>query len=174
MLFVPVKSYNNHIKNECAKRDIKCEICNQIFRIDKLNDHKLDCIRKDVTNSIFLSSFENRIKQLEIIVKKQQDIIDNLSLKSLSNSVEISPFIWKVSPFEKLRNDAISGKNSSIHSPSFYSSSTGYRMCLRLNLNGVDSSIDKYISVFVHLVQGEYDDALSWPFRVHRIQKFFL
>ena len=37
-------------------------------------------------------------------------------------------------------------------------------MCLRVNLNGVDSGASTHISMFVHLMQGDFDAFLQWPF----------
>ena len=37
-------------------------------------------------------------------------------------------------------------------------------MCLRINLNGVDSGASTHVSMFIHLMQGEFDSILQWPF----------
>ena len=37
-------------------------------------------------------------------------------------------------------------------------------MCLRVNLNGVDSGASTHVSMFVHLMQGDFDSILPWPF----------
>ena len=37
-------------------------------------------------------------------------------------------------------------------------------MCLRVNLNGIDSGSGTHVSMFVHLMQGEFDNIVSWPF----------
>ena len=36
---------------------------------------------------------------------------------------------------------------------------------MRINLNGVDSSVGKQVALFVHMMQGDYDSILEWPFR---------
>ncbi len=41
---------------------------------------------------------------------------------------------------------------------------TGYKMCLRVNLHGVDSGASTHVSMFVHLMQGDFDPILAWPF----------
>ena len=41
---------------------------------------------------------------------------------------------------------------------------TGYKMCLRVNLFGVDSGASTHVSMFVHLMQGDFDSILPWPF----------
>lgn len=37
-------------------------------------------------------------------------------------------------------------------------------MCLRVNLNGIDSGSHTHVSMFVHLMQGEFDSIVEWPF----------
>ena len=40
----------------------------------------------------------------------------------------------------------------------------GYKMCLRVNLNGIDSGCGSHVSMFVHLMQGDFDSFIDWPF----------
>ena len=35
---------------------------------------------------------------------------------------------------------------------------------MRINLNGVDSGVGKHVALYVHMVQGDYDHMLDWPF----------
>lgn len=35
---------------------------------------------------------------------------------------------------------------------------------MRINLNGVDGGVGKHVALYVHLMQGDYDDNLDWPF----------
>ncbi|CAG0899100.1 unnamed protein product [Cyprideis torosa] len=53
-----------------------------------------------------------------------------------------------------------------VYSKPFSSSPFGYRFCMRVNTvtpGGVDQH--QYISLFLHLVPGEWDAILPWPFR---------
>ena len=38
-------------------------------------------------------------------------------------------------------------------------------MCIRVNANGLVSGAGTHVSVSVHLMRGEHDDWLVWPFR---------
>ena len=38
-------------------------------------------------------------------------------------------------------------------------------MCIRVNANGIVSGAGTHVSVYVHLMRGEHDDWLVWPFR---------
>lgn len=73
-------------------------------------------------------------------------------------------FIWHIENFKQRRQDAINGVKPHEFSPSIRISKYGYKLCLRVNLNGVGSGVGKYIALFVHMMRGDYDDLLKWPF----------
>ena len=47
----------------------------------------------------------------------------------------------------------------------FYTSTRGYKMCIRVDANGDGAGKDTHLSVFTKLLPGCYDDQLRWPFR---------
>ncbi|XP_068674158.1 TNF receptor-associated factor 6-like [Montipora foliosa] len=73
-------------------------------------------------------------------------------------------YIWRIENYRQCRQDAMNGVMTAIHSPAFHTSLYGYKLCMRINLNGVDSGVGKFIALFVHMMQGDYDNILEWPF----------
>lgn len=74
-------------------------------------------------------------------------------------------FKWTVDNFSLLKTEALNGNPKVIHSPSFYTSPCGYKVCLRVNFQITKMQRDDAtISMFVHFMAGEYDDDLVWPF----------
>jgi TNF receptor-associated factor 4 len=67
---------------------------------------------------------------------------------------------FTMTDFEEYKRD-----NDSWFSPHFYTHLNGYKMCLRINANGAGSGLGTHLSVVVHLLQGEFDDQLKWPFQ---------
>ena len=66
----------------------------------------------------------------------------------------------------RLRRDAIRGLTTALHSPGFYTAlENGYKFCLRINLDGVDSGKGKHVALFVHMMTGRFDPKLRWPFK---------
>ena len=55
-------------------------------------------------------------------------------------------------------------KNARFYSPLFYTSSGGYKMCIRVDANGYGDGKGTHVSVFTKLLQGRYDNQLHWPF----------
>ena len=74
-------------------------------------------------------------------------------------------FIWKIPDIRRRYHDAVDCKTISLYSPPFYTSPHGYRMCVRVYLNGDGIGKGTHISVFFVLMKSEHDCLLSWPFK---------
>lgn len=75
-------------------------------------------------------------------------------------------FIWKIENFSIYLRAQEEERQVVIHSPGFYTGKPGYKLCMRLHIqvpNGQRSS--NYMSLFVHIMQGNYDSHLPWPFQ---------
>ena len=55
--------------------------------------------------------------------------------------------------------------NAEWFSEPFYTHPRGYKMCLSVNAKGWGDGQDSHVSVYVHLMKGEFDDNLKWPFQ---------
>ena len=49
-------------------------------------------------------------------------------------------------------------------SPPFYTHHGGYKMCLAVHPNGYPEARGTHVSVYAHMMSGEFDDHLQWPF----------
>ena len=72
--------------------------------------------------------------------------------------------LWKVTEVARRRNDALSGRQTSVQSPCFYTSRHGYKMCVKLYLNGDGMGRGTHLSLFFVVMRGEFDALLRWPF----------
>ena len=86
-----------------------------------------------------MKQMENRIKQLEKPFPPVHIIMDDFEQHKRSND------IW--------------------YSPPFYTHLGGYRTDLSAYANGCGGGKGTHVSVFVHLMRGEFDDLLKWLFR---------
>lgn len=86
-------------------------------------------------------------------------------IKEFDGRVCNGQFYWHIHNYSKLQHEAERGETTALHSQPFYTSpSSGYKMCIRANLNGVDSARGSHLSLFIHFMQGEFDDVVDWPF----------
>lgn len=53
---------------------------------------------------------------------------------------------------------------SSLFFPAFYTSKYGYKMCLRIYLNGDGTGRGSHLSLFFVVMRGQSDALLKWPF----------
>ena len=54
--------------------------------------------------------------------------------------------------------------NNVYYSPPFYTHPHGYKLCIKVYVNGHGESKDTHISIFASLMRGDYDNSLQWPF----------
>ncbi|XP_066568851.1 TNF receptor-associated factor 1 [Amia ocellicauda] len=125
---------------------------------------------------------QETIKNLELQVVEQQGklamkdlFINNLHLAicSLEDASYDGTFIWKISDLAKKMQDAAAGRGNNLYSSAFYTGKYGYKVCMRLYLNGDGAGKGSHISLFFVVMKGEYDALLSWPFK-HKVTFFLL
>ncbi|CAF1336428.1 unnamed protein product, partial [Rotaria sordida] len=103
-------------------------------------------------------------------VKPNQEILqqDVASLKQKVDDMQYVSYdgtlIWKITSFHEKMMDAQSERQTSIYSPPFYSSATGYKMRARLYLNGDGNARRTHMSLFFVLMRGPNDAILKFPF----------
>uniref|UniRef100_A0AC11D9D1 TNF receptor associated factor 1 n=1 Tax=Ovis aries TaxID=9940 RepID=A0AC11D9D1_SHEEP len=66
---------------------------------------------------------------------------------------------------QSLALDGCPGYDSGFRISAFYTAKYGYKLCLRLYLNGDGTGKRTHLSLFIVIMRGEYDALLPWPFR---------
>ncbi|CAF3439554.1 unnamed protein product [Rotaria sp. Silwood2] len=119
--------------------------------------------------TIFLPHYSSTINDqhcnninFDIIAQELKSIQQTLD-SALSTSY-CGAYIWKINNIRQKIVDAQTGRQKSIYSSVFYSSQSGYKMCLRLYLNGDGDVRDTHMSLFLVIMRGKYDAILYWPF----------
>ena len=119
------------------------------------------------------SNVEGRLMQMAKSVEELQRTTSmmkvhiselELQLQASLASTHTGSFLWRIPEIARRKRDAIDGRITSIYSPPFYSGQNGYKMCIRVYLNGDGVGFNTHLSVFFVLMQGEYDPLLKWPF----------
>ncbi|XP_064383978.1 TNF receptor-associated factor 5-like [Halichondria panicea] len=137
-----------------------------------LLDNKTAALQSEITKT--KSELNGKIQQMvNSIVKAESSIIqlqDGLSevsllLQTLQATNYDGTFIWKIPEVTRRRQEAKTGKTVSLYSAPFYTSRHGYKLCLRLYMNGDGTGKGTHLSFFITLMRGEYDALLPWPFR---------
>ena len=155
---------------KCPKKKIPCpnDGCDEKIERCDILQHRQECLFESVSCNYAdigckanlprkdLKEHQNdsqRHLQLAIdTVKKLEDKI--AQLQSTPGSMK-----FRITNFDKLKTS-----NETVYSPVFYTSSGGYKMCIRIDTNGDGYGKGTHVSVFAYLMRGENDDHLPWPF----------
>ncbi|XP_013871466.1 TNF receptor-associated factor 2 isoform X2 [Austrofundulus limnaeus] len=113
-----------------------------------------------------MENLSNRVRQLERTVTMRDLQLSETEqlLRELQHCTYDGVFVWKITEFSRRRQDAVAGRAPAMFSPAFYSSKYGYKMCLRLYLNGDGTGRGTHLSLFFVVMKGKCDALLKWPF----------
>ncbi|XP_068731079.1 TNF receptor-associated factor 4-like [Montipora capricornis] len=105
-----------------------------------------------------LRDTQEELRNTKQLVKKLQERI---------NALENKPcvYLWKIRGFRELLRQARAGYKDEIKSAPFYTSEFGYKVRMSLYPNGNGEGKNTYLSIFIHIMKGDYDSVLEWPFR---------
>ncbi|CAB3981702.1 TNF receptor-associated factor 6-like [Paramuricea clavata] len=128
-------------------------------------------------NAESIATVEAKIEQVE---RKTRDLTGRVdrqqrenegSMTLLKNTViELEArmcngvYLWRITGYARHLENARDNVVTALHSPPFYTNFYGYKLCLRINPNGVDTGYGSHVSLFVHMMQSDWDDTLEWPF----------
>ncbi|NXS91078.1 TRAF2 factor, partial [Jacana jacana] len=113
-----------------------------------------------------IETLSNKVRQLERSIGLKDLAMAEMEdkIRSLEASTYDGVFVWKITEFARKRQDAITGRSPAIFSPAFYTSKYGYKMCLRVYLNGDGTGRGTHLSLFFVVMKGPNDALLRWPF----------
>ena len=166
------------ISNEDMLRNIQNELAVCQEKIEKFGK-----AQKDIKNLMVIGAkyADFKVKDVFDKTKNYTDGLfvnnDNLkeTLKNLELSIQLADnkrvtgeFILKINDYQqRFANAKLC--NEAFHSAPFYTDSYGYKVCLRVYLNGDGMGRGSCISIFVVIMKGEYDGLLEWLFVIRLI-----
>jgi hypothetical protein len=178
--FTP-KNNSSLLQNEETTSEIMESVDMLAEGVSCLNDDNVQLHTSMIKIHNNITEQQNQIGQLKMSVEENAQIIQAIQINSniLQTEIEVmkqtmmdllgqssndGTYIWKISNVAQKISDAIAEKQTSIYSAPFYSSPTGYKMCMRLYFNGDGQARRTHLSLFFVLMRGDYDAILSWPF----------
>ncbi|NWI96348.1 TRAF2 factor, partial [Pitta sordida] len=120
---------------------------------------------------------QNIIRGLELKIAELHRCLTqkDAGLSSLHKSLLFSEqasydgiFLWKITDVGRKLQDSVTGRTVGLCSPAFYTAKYGYKVCLRVYLNGDGTGKGTHMSLFFVVMKGDYDALLPWPFR-HKV-----
>ncbi|XP_011303978.1 TNF receptor-associated factor 6 [Fopius arisanus] len=118
---------------------------------------------KDLYERIVVLEQQNREQSIIISNQKTtimsiQNSLTHFGDESLRNCNGI--YIWRIDGFTQKITEMMA-ESMMLYSDEFYTHKNGYKVCGRMNIS--KKNID-FLSIVLHLVPSENDDALDWPF----------
>ncbi|XP_028912334.1 TNF receptor-associated factor 2 isoform X2 [Ornithorhynchus anatinus] len=138
------------LNREVERVSMTAEACSRQHRLDQEKIEALSTKVQQLERSIGL-------KDLAMADMQQQ-------IHDMEASTYDGIFIWKITDFSRKRQEALAGRSPAIFSPAFYTSKYGYKMCLRIYLNGDGTGRGTHLSLFFVVMKGLNDALLRWPF----------
>ncbi|KAM4697167.1 TNF receptor-associated factor 2 [Rhinophrynus dorsalis] len=113
-----------------------------------------------------IETLNAKVRQLERTLSQKDLVLTEMEtrIQETELSTYDGIFIWKITDFAKKRQDAIVGRCPAMFSPPFYTNKYGYKMCLRIYLNGDGTGRGTHLSLFFVVMKGSSDALLRWPF----------
>ena len=104
------------------------------------------------------AKFEEHNSSIAELIAKQEK--DRSSLETLQSYAGSFPIQLTMTDVQKHMT-----YDDTWFSKPFYTHPHGYKMCLKVAVNGRRKGAGTHISVYVYLMRGEFDDHLRWPFQ---------
>ncbi|XP_060613294.2 TNF receptor-associated factor 2 isoform X2 [Anolis sagrei] len=123
-----------------------------------LHQHRLDQEKIEAL-STKVRQLERSLASKDLALAEMEHTLQEMEAASFDGI-----FIWKISDFAKKRQEAVAGRSPAIFSPAFYTGKYGYKMCLRIYLNGDGTGRGSHLSLFFVVMRGPCDALLRWPF----------
>ncbi len=181
------RDLDNHVTTKCLKRQHTCPYCNETGVYDELTTthltvcpkvmikcskcsielfrcniprHALSCPNELVHCKYYNIGCQEKPFRKHLS-EHEQDHQFHLGLamnKILMLSLKHT-LTFKVAKFEQKKDE-----DFEFFSPDYCTSQKGYKVCLEVDANGYGDGAGTHVSVFAHLMKGDHDDTLTWPF----------
>ena len=162
-----------HLSTECPEELVACTYaiagCQEIVKRKDLQKHMQD---KDRHIDTILSSYVSMSHLLrDVVYAMKYNEHENMQASSLPQpfcywlqttptSYPHPPWVIKMEGFQEKKK-----RNEEWYSDPVYSHFGGYKMCVKVYTNGYGLGNGTHVSVFTHLMRGDNDDNLKWPFK---------
>lgn len=157
-----------HAPATCCHADVGCSA--ELSRKDLL-EHQLDTELHLKTAKLTIAALRKNLEAtsaaLTKYIKETKGDSAKLELKmkgEMAAAVERVHMMKRGQTTFKMPNFSTHKTNQTeFKSPAFYTGLRGYRMCVIVEAQGVSKAKGAYVSIYAHLMRGEYDDNLPWP-----------
>ena len=153
-------------QNQSADEIAEFRITNQLLqeKLDQECKNRVATVGQEIKRAQeqwlkgHLGTLRGEIKKAQNETK--QEVMKNVvsEMAVVHDHLGLVPFSFTMPDFEQKKSS-----KSSWYSPPFYTHPHGYKMCLRVEANGLGDGENSHVSMYLYMMQGEYDEYLKWP-----------
>ena len=148
------RELESHLRDQCPLTLVDCPFhyagCQTQLPRKDMPEH----MRETVTHLTLLASVtQNLVKENQELRQKVEEEVKTLKEKVHELELQHAVFFY------------VEQTNDDVYLPAFYTHQNGYRMCVHIYPNGCGDGEGTHVSIFIHMMQGPFDDHLKWPFR---------
>ena len=144
---IPRSQMRLHLKEKCRLQEIECKYSHA------------GCGGKIVRHKMREHLKSRRDRHLEMVSAKCKRLENELSIYMQMSRMLLTPE-FTITNYGTMFSTGIDWM-----SPAFYTHAGGYKLCLVVRPIGWGRGKDTHVSVSVHIIKGEFDDYLQWPFK---------
>ena len=181
---ISLKTMDKHLNEECPLQLTKCVCSYAGCDVKLLRKDMEDHISQNLAHHLSLTAVSHK-QQLERQSAMQKEI-DNLNdkldkkvsalseevdkakkdIKELKRTQKLFRMHVNILPVHFLLSDFVTKRKAGVvwESPPFYESPRGHKMCLKVYTNGCGTGENTHISVYIKIMNGEFDYKLRSPF----------
>ena len=169
---VELTNLQTKVARNCNKIDVvaaKTEIFESVSQVFQSTAEKVVSHCEEVKTLFAQQERENQSLKATVETMRNEITLLRHQMQQRAETVEAvnttACLVWKITDFREKRRLATSDSIAFWLSPIFLTSQFGYRMQLKIYLNGDGTGKGKYVSLFFIILKSPYDDILSWPFQ---------
>lgn len=133
--------------------------------VERLSRENSELKSASAVNEKVVKELQQENQQLKLEVKRLQTKVSDLHDQQIlvhQTGFPVGPVDFTMDNFQLRREE-----DDYWYSLPFYTHPRGYKMCLGVNANGWGHGNGTHVSLYVFLMQGEFDDQLKWPYQGH-------
>ena len=161
-------SISHHLSSTCPEELVECPNrmagCTSIVKRKNMEEHTLD---KDYHIAALMESHAMILRYLcaRFQSREQPDVsllplLCRPWLQNTPTSYPRPPWVIKMDGFLEKKENGCRWFSDPV-----YSHFGGYKMCLSIYPNGISTGEGTFVSLFIHLMRGDNDANLKWPFK---------
>ena len=144
-----------HVRTKCLYAVIPCKYigigCDIELKREDMAAHEQD-------NKMLHKALET-VNSQQSLIESLQATVKSLLIKVESQEKVLQNKVFILSEYQKKKE-----AKKRFKLPSFYTHPNGYHIALKVYVNEDDRGKGTHVSLFVSILEGEYDAELKWPF----------